>query len=253
MSAQFRLVSACLEDIRIRADIQGLDDRHPTAELLRFFNESAQQLQLRKVNLGFEGYLTGTAPASLSVTAPVTGETYTEESWPLDASHIHSVHVLATTGLWVPLKPISIAGIRDYQVTQSSSFYGTQGMPLAFALRQAPFGAASVETVGKIVIVPKPTVVRQFRIFYLQNWADIADTATFNGMSGDIEWIIWDCVAKISAKDNDSQSTYSIATIERDRIEKMFASSVPRTQMGSSIEPRRATDDDFYDLIPRAL
>lgn len=254
MSAQFRLVSAILADVQYRADIQGEDDRHPTANLLRLFNESAQQLRTRKANLGFDGYLTGTSPANLSTTAPIATETYTEENWPLDASNIYGVHVLATDGTWFPLKPISLSGIRDYQLsTNYSIFSGYQGLPAAFALRLAPLGVSAVETVGKIVIVPKPTTARSFRIMYLSNHVDMVATDTFNGMAGDIEWIIWDMTAKISARDNDSANTYKIAQIERDRIEKVFAENVPRTQMGSSEEPRRADEEDFYNGYPRAL
>jgi hypothetical protein len=254
MSAQFRLVSAIMDDILYRADIQGMTDRHPTANILRMVNESVQQLRVRKANLGFDGFLTGTTPAALSLTAPVTGETYTEENWPLDAANIYGVHVQVETDLWLPLKPISLAGIRDYQRPQSNyGLVGRQGLPRAFALREAPIGITSTETVGKIVIVPKPTIARNFRIFYLKNAVDLASSDTFNGMAGDIEWIIWDVVAKISCRDNDSANTYQISIRERDRIEKVMAENVPRTQMGSSEEPRRADEDDYDNWYPRAL
>lgn len=247
MAAQFRLVSAILADAAYRADIEGQVDRHPAANQLRLFNESVQQLRLRMSNLGFEGFLKGTSPAALGITPVVTGETYSEENWPVDAANIYAVHVLFETGLWLPLKPISLAGIRDYQRQGlRGATLSQRAAPAAFALREAPLGVATVETPGKIVLVPTPTVARQFRIFYLQNWADVADTATFNAQDGFIEWIIWDMVVKYSARDNDSNQTYKIAVIERERVEQELAKMIPRTQMGSSEEPRRA-DDDGYD------
>lgn len=254
MANQFRLVSDIIADAEYRADVLGQADRHPTANKTRLFNESVQQLRTRLTNLGYEYFLYGTTPAALSTTAAATGETYSEENWPKDAQRIYGVHVLFQTGLWLPLKPISLSGIRDYQFTRNHwASFGVQGQePCAFALREAPLGVTTTETVGKIIIVPKPTVARSFRIWYLQNWEDVATTATFNGQAGHIEWIIWDMVIKFSARDNDSNETYRIATIERDRIEKLLASEAPHTQMSSSEEPRRA-DDEYYNVGPRAL
>lgn len=248
MAGQFRLVSAILDDTAYRADVQGMDDRHPLLNRLRLFNESVQQLRLRMSNLGFEGFLKGTAPAALGIVPSVTGETFSEENWPSDAANIYAVHVLFETGLWVPLKPISLAGIRDYQrLGVWGTSLSTRSSPAAFALREAPLGVLTVETAGKIILVPTPAIARTFRIFYLQNWADVADTATFNGQDGFIEWIIWDGVVKLSARDNDSSATYGIALQERGRIEQELAKMIPRTQMGSSEEPRRADDDEGFN------
>lgn len=248
MASQFRVVSSILDDAAYRADIQGMLDRHPLANQLRLFNESVQQLRLRMSNLGFEGFLAGTSPTALSLTAAATGETYSEEIWPADACNIYAVHVLFETNLWIPLKPISLAGIRDYQRQGPLGVsLNVRAAPAAFALRQAPLGVVAVETAGKIIMVPLPTVARQFRIFYLQNWTDALSTDTFNGFDGFIEWIIWDMVVKYSARDNDSNQTYQIATLERARIELELGKMVPRTQMGSSEEPRRADDDDGYN------
>lgn len=254
MSNQYRLVSAILDDVSYRADIQGQLDRHPTVNLLRLFNESVQQLRVRKVNLGFEGYLTHTAPAALKVTPVVAGETYSEEDWPKDACNIYGVHVLFETGLWLPLKPISFSGVRDYQRNGAyGSAFSTNSTPRAYALRQAPLNTTSSETVGAICITPLPNVARQFQIFYLQSWPDAASTDTFNGFAGDIEWIIWDMVAKISCRDNDSSETYQISVAERQRIEMVFQSSVPRTNIGVSIEPRRADDYGYDEWAIRAI
>ena len=256
MASQFRLVSAIVADVRYRADIQGQLDRHTDANLVRLFNESVQQLRTRLVNLGYEGLLKATTPAALSTTAAATGETFSEESWPIDAQRIYGVHVLFQTSLWLPLRPITISDIRDFQLSkQPWAVFGVGGTePAAFALREAPLGAAAVETVGKLIIVPKPTVARSFRIWYLQNWTDLALTDTFNGMSGHIEWIIWDIVIKVSARDNDSNETHAIAQAERAHVEGLLAADAPRTQMAASVEPRRADEDELWDnYSPRAL
>jgi len=252
MAGQFRLVSEILADAAYRADIEGQDDRHPAANQLRLFNESAQQLRTRLSNMGFEWFLKRSTTATLSITAAVTGETYSEQDWPIDAQQIYGVHVRFQPDLWLPLRPISLGGIRDFQRSRpgGSLFSSIQSNdPRAFALREAPLGVTTVETAGKILILPLPVTARDFCIFYLQNWADVATTAEFSGHAGWIEWIIWDMVIKYSARDNDSAETHKIATIERQRVEDVMAQQAPRTQAGEAEEPRRA-DDVFDDYGP---
>lgn len=249
MAAQFRLVSDIIADVRYRADIQGQDDRHPDANLLRFFNESAQQLRLELTNMGFEWFLKGTAPASLSTTAAATGETYSEESWPIDAARIYGLHVLVANDLWWPLSPGTLSDIRDHQRNGwRSPLWSNVGSdcPRMFALREAPLGVVTVETAGKIIIAPRPTLTKQFRIFYLQNWADAASTDRYSGHEGFIEWIVWDMTVKVAARDNDTNKTYQIAVRERTEVLRRIAAAAPRTQQVSSQVPRRA-DGDYHD------
>jgi hypothetical protein len=245
MSNQFKLVSAIIADVRYQADIEGLDDRHPTANLLRSFNDSAQKLRTKLTDWGYDHFLVPTSTATLPIVPAATGETYAEIDWPKDAARIYQIHVQFETNLWLPLKPISLSGIRDYQQTYRGRLGVSQG-PAAFALRQAPFGAAAVETVGKIMLVPVPQVARNYRMFYLPNWSDLGVNDTFNGHEGHIQWIVYDMVVKIAVRDNDSSATYGMAMQERANIEQMLAKSAPRTQSASSQEPRR-DDGEGYD------
>lgn len=243
MSQQFQLVSAILAELQYRADIQGQDDRHPPANLLRSFNDSAQKLRTKLTDMGFEYWLTYTAPQALGTTVQATGETFTEESWPIDAARIYGVHVLVQAGCWQPLKPITLQGIRDYQGNPGGfSFFGSgaSGIPQCFALRLAPFGAAAVETVGKIVLVPAPTVARQYRLIYLPVFAPLVTTDTFNALESHVEWILWDMCVKVAARDNDARGTAAIAMKERELLEETFSRMAQRTQMAASMEPRRA-------------
>lgn len=244
MAQQFQLVSAVIAELQYRADIQGQDARHPPANLLRSFNDSAQKLRTKLTDMGYEWWLTLSAPAGLSIIAAATGETFSEESWPVDAARIYGVHVLTQANLWVPLQPISIQGIRDYQgnVNQIGfgGFAGASGVPRCFALRLAPFGAGSVETAGKIILVPLPTVARQFRIVYLPVFAPLGTTDTFNANESHIEWILWDMCVKVAARDNDMRGTAQVAFTERENLEKMFSKMALRTQMAAAMEPRRA-------------
>ena len=128
MANQFRLVQSIIDDAVYRADVQGQDDRHPAANRLQFFNESAQQLRTRLTNLGYEWFLRRTATAQLPIVPALTGETYAEINWPSDTQRVYGIHVLFMPGLWLPLRPISISGIRDYQFARNPwARFGIQG------------------------------------------------------------------------------------------------------------------------------
>lgn len=241
MTAQFQIVSDILTRVRRQADIEGQTDRHSDAALLTQFNASAGELRVRLSNLGFDWFLERTS-GTLPTTAADTGETYAEIDWPIDAMRIYRVDVLFQTGLWLSLKPATTGGLRDFQLWHQ--FWDTYGIPAdgpaLFALRKAPFGAAAVETVGKIMVAPVPRTARTYALFYLKNWSDLESTDTFNGHASFIEWIVQDMVVKISERDNDSNMTFAIAAAERDRLEKLFASEAPKTQLVGADVPRRA-------------
>lgn len=255
MSGNFQLVSDLIAEVQYRGDIQGQDDRHPSADLLRSFNDSARKLISTLTDMGYEWFLTSTAAQALSTTPFATGETYSEEDWPIAAARIYQIWVLYQTGFWRHLKPISLSGIRDYQLrpTVSLSSFGVFG-PLAYALRLAPFAAGSTETVGKILIVPLPTVPLQFKIHYLPHYQPLGLTDKFAGGEAFQEYIVWDMIVKIASRDNDTAETYKIAVTERDRVISAMAKAAPRTQNTELEEPRN-TDfcDDGLRFGPREL
>jgi hypothetical protein len=245
MASQFRLVSAIINDVRIRADIEGQTDRHPDAQLIRWVNESIQMLRSLLTDMGFEYFLTATSPGDLSTTAAATGETYSEQDWPKDAARIYGVDVLASDGFWVKLRPISMSQIRHFQYAG----YGYSGpgfagdCPAAYALRLAPFGSTSTETVGKIAIVPLPRVSRKFRIWYLSNWEDLASSSTFNGHEGWVEWVVNDVCVKVATRDQEPTDDF---LRRRAELEMIFGKSAPRANSGGPITPVRADGDYAY-------
>ena len=209
---------------------------------------SAGELRLRLSNLGFDWFLERNTTAALPTTAAVSGETYAEIDWPITAQRIYGVHVLFQPDLWLPLTPTNVSGLRDYQGRHSHwSDYGISGRePRAFALRKAPFGAAAVETVGKIMIVPIPQTARSYTIWYLANFAPLVASDTFNGHASFAEWIVQDMVVKYSEGDEDVNETHGIAFAERLRLETLFAAEAPKTQLAGTLPPRLA-DDDWDD------
>lgn len=246
MAGQFQLVSAIIARAARQADILGQDDRWTPAEQLSQFNASAGELRLRLSNLGFDWFLERTS-AALPIVAAATGETYAEIDWPIRAQRIYGIHVLFAADRWLPLRPTTISGLRDYQ--NGRSLWPEYGIgpnePKAFALRKAPFGASAVETVGKIMITPVPRTARTYALWYLENFAPMLTTDTFNGHASFVEWIVQDMVVKYSEGDNNSNETHRIAFEERARLEAIFAAEAPKTQLSETIQPRNVDDDDW--------
>jgi|SRR5690606_11593999 len=252
MTQQFKLVSDLITRARRQAGIFGQEDRHTDEELLEQFNASAGELRVRLTNLGFEWFLERTETLTLPTAPAYTGETYAEVDWPIAAQRIYRIDVLFQTGLWLPLRATSISGIRDYQLF--TNFWDVPGIsdgPCAFALRKAPFNTTSSESAGKIMIAPVPRTARSYAIFYLANFADMASTDVYNGHANFAEWIVQDMVCKVSEVDNDSNETYQIASIERKRLETLFAEEAPKTQLAHAQIPRpinTAGDWDDYGI-----
>ncbi len=244
MAGQFQLVSAIMARAARQADILGQDDRWPAAEQLAQFNASAGEMRLRLSNLGFDWFLERTT-GTLSTTAAASGETYSEIDWPVRAQRIYGIDVQFQSDLWLPLRPTRVSGLRDYQRCRSlwPEFGIGDGEPRAFALKKAPFGALTTETVGKIMIVPLPRVARTYALWYLENFEPLASTTTFNGHASFVEWIVQDMVVKYSEGDNDSNETHAIAFAERARLEELFAAEAPKTQLVGTEAPRRMDDD----------
>ncbi len=248
MAGQFQLVSAIIARAARQADILGQDDRWTAAEQLSQFNASAGELRLRLSNLGFDWFLERSTTAALPTTPAVAGETYAKIDWPIRAQRIYAVRVQFQSDLWLPLKPTNIAGLDDYQRARGRSAWDDYGLPpgspRAFALKRAPFGVTSVETAGEILITPIPRGALNYTLVYLENFAPMIATDTFNGHASFVEWIVQDMVCKYSEGDNNVNETFHIAQLERDRLEALFAAEAPKTQNTETRAPRRIDDDD---------
>lgn len=248
MAGQFQLVSAIIARAARQADILGQDERWTPAEQLAQFNASAGELRLRLTNLGFDWFLeriSGTLPT----VAAVTGETYAVIDWPIRAQRIYAVRVLYGSDVgWLPLTVTNIAGLDDHYARRGAwSSYGLgPNEPRAFALKRAPFGVTNVETVGQILITPIPRVARTYSIFYLENFAPMATTDTFNGHASFVEWIVQDMVVKYSEGDNNVNDTLATALGERARLEELFAAEAPKTQLTGTLQPRFVDEDDCF-------
>jgi hypothetical protein len=252
---QFRALSAIEADIQYRYSIAGVTARHSSGvagRIRQLFNVSWQELR-ELVALESDGsYLVGTAPAPLPTTATVTGETYAEVDWPVDAIGVYGVRVqLQTGGRWYPLKRIPWAAYQDFQYASVLNAFTQQPGPIGYTARMLPDGSGATEVAGKVMITPVPRG-GQYRIWYLQAWAEkTANTDTFPGHAAFIEWAILNTCIKMLSPDADSQRAYTMWDRERAKCEARIQARARRLDDGLALEPRDARGDGYDGSLYR--
>jgi hypothetical protein len=230
-----RLVSELIQDLRERADIEGMTVRHPDTSLRRYLTQSLRSLRAMLTRAGADVFLEGTVPANLPTSAPVLGEQYVEVAWPTGAVSIHGIDILAGTDRWWPLKPVSFADRRDAQLLG--------GPPRAFCIQTVPKTAQSPTiTAGRILIFPLDTTGYTHRVWYLPEFPElVSDSHAVHGFEGDwLEWAVWDATIKVAAKDDDSQNVDQIALRERAMLQERITTNINRVQRAGPVSPRRA-------------
>jgi hypothetical protein len=236
-----RTLTLLRDDLRDRADVQGMTVRHTDAELNRYLLQSARGLRAWLTSAGFSGFLEGTSPTALPTSPPTTGEAFLEVAWPSDAISIHGVDVNTgptTTGKWYELDAIQFAKRRDY-----SGLVGCQ--PEAFLIRTLPKETpAATLSAGAIQIYPLSTLGLTYRIWYLPELPELTtDAHVFQGFDGDwIEWILWDAAIKVLYKDLDDAADSEgdqRANRERGIVQQRILANINRTQRSGPVTLRR--------------
>ena len=264
MTYQFRTMLELEGDITYRFSIAGVTNRHSTGtsgRIRQLINVSIQEFR-ELIALGADGaYLKASEPAtfaSVSATSPaVTGETYAELDWPLDAVGVYGVRVQLTSGgRWYPLKRIPFAAYQDYQLSGLLSL-PAQGDPIGYTTRELPKGGdadPTVETVGKVMITPVPTR-GSFRLWYLQAWApQTADGAKFFGLAQGQEWVILNTIMKMATPDNEGSSFFTKVEKQLARVEARITARAQKLEAGDALEPRDARWDGLGpDIYPGEL
>jgi hypothetical protein len=223
-----------MQELRERADIEGMETRHPDASLMRYLTQSARSYRAMLSRAGFEGFLQATDPAALPTAPPTTGEQFLEINWPDTAVSVHGVDVLQGSDRWYPLDPIDFNERRDY--------IHRPGPPRCFFVRAIPTTTpASTLTAGKIQIFPLNTQGLTHRVWYLAVFPELTDPGdVVDGFDGDAhEWILWDATIKIAAKDDDAQNVDQIALRERALIQERVTTNYNRVQRAGATSPRR--------------
>lgn len=200
--------------------------RHTNADINGMINRSWQDLRsFVCANCGglAEAYLKATTPTTMTV-GPLSGYSFGTIPLPADCVEIHGIDLNVTTNDVRSLEPVSWKDRNLYRDLWGSG----NGIPMGFSIYNIGVEAAAAVTAGVIAILPAPDRGYTYSIWYVPKWTDVAnDTDVFDGVAGWENWVVWDCVVKLAAADNDMQNVAQIAMNERqaaqDRIQAQAA------------------------------
>ena len=239
-----RNVTRILGDIRYLGDCEGLTARHPDADILRRVNASIRSLRAFVTTRGLPYFLTSTTAATLAGTQ-VTGETYSEIPFPATAVQIHGVDVASgtATGDWRPLAPISWAQRRN----AGGIYPALYGSPCEFAVRAIPQGDGTTGTTpGTIVLFPAASS-GQYKVWFLSDWVDLVNpTDVFLGLPDWHDWVVWDVVLALAARDDDQHETAGLAMAKKAELERRIVETAQRVVSAGPLRPRRARGRGLY-------
>lgn len=224
-----RTMGALLNRCAKEADIvlgSGSTDRHETTDAALYINDSYRAYLTLLTTRGFDFALTETALASLPTSRADTNEQYSLVDWPSGAILIKRVDVYSD-GEWHELDR------RDWTTLRSEWRSGANGgarRPVVYAPKSHGTVSAATFTAGKIALAPFSSNGK-YKITYQAEWADIAAASTtslflFADELG-AQWVVWDFVAKVAARDRDSKKRYEIAVRERQHCEELIGQFTP--------------------------
>lgn len=221
-----RTLAQLVSDVALRCDVDGYTARHPTANIRRLVIESYQRLRDWMTSNGSQRFVVG--PITLDATGAGIEQLGYAVKIPLvrtvpvqpSGIEVHYYERLSLVeaqidGRWRELRPVSTPELRDYYQS-----YSTSSLPEAWAYEGASAEATSSGAYCVIIAPAFDPTTLPVRIYGVTDTtlADSDSTSLTLDAPG-FEWIIWDSVIKISARDNDSQGTFAIANQERAKQE----------------------------------
>lgn len=235
------------DEIRYRADIQTMLARHPNADLTRAINQSIQRLR-EKVSQKSRMFLASTL-GSCTV-GPLAGYSFGTIPWPATAVRIY--------GIDVTYQANDIRTLEYIQWNERNDFrdaYGTNnGIPVAFTTYNIGTESTNTIAAGNIAIFPAASSTYAYAIWFLPVFVDlVTGTDVWNGVDGWEEWVVWDVVKKVTARDNDMANCYAIASAEQDKVwldvEKAAGSiqrAMPARRNDMAARQRNNRSQSFY-------
>ena len=189
-------------DVQDQADVAGLTTRHTASLLTRRINQSIQRFRDRLSASGCNHFL-------VSVTKTVSGGA--TSPYPFYALDLSGENPSIVRTYAVDLIVNGQTKTLIHVPFQERTKWGTEnsaGEPVAWANYQT----------AKVAIMPAPSSAYSAVVWYLPGLPDLAlDADTFDGVAGWEEYIVWDVVASVAVRD---QNTHSYALVEstRDRL-----------------------------------
>jgi hypothetical protein len=211
---------AKLADITLGSDSTA---RHENSDAILWMNDSYRSMLSLLVKEGFDFGLAETAQAYLPTSRADTNEQYSLVDWPSGAILIKRVDVYSD-GQWWELSR------RDWTSLRSEwrSSAATARRPVVFAPKSHGTVSTTTFTAGKIALAPFSSN-GSYKITYQPEWSDIS-TGTHLFLFPDencVQWVLWDFVVKISARDRDNKKRHATAVMAKKEAEDAIGSFVP--------------------------
>ena len=207
-------------DVRTKGDFGGATVRHTDTQLNRYINQSIQAFRERISDDGSQHYLVS-ATGTLGV-----GPTSPYPFYQLDLSGV-SPALVRTYGIDITFSGGRVVTL-DHVPFDQRAKYGTTnqgGTPQAWA---------HINT-DQVAILPASNTAYTYVVWYLPKFTDLsADGDTFDGVAGWEEWVVWDVVAQVIARDQFPQA-FAIAEARRAEVEaRVIRGATKVTQAGGA-------------------
>ncbi|HEX6275786.1 MAG TPA: hypothetical protein VFZ53_22245, partial [Polyangiaceae bacterium] len=228
-------LSTLRSDVRFKADIGGATVRHTDAQLTRLINQSIQMFRERISDEGSTHYL-----VPYSGTLGI-GPTSPYAFYQLDLSSGPSPALVRTYGIDVTIDGVVCK--LEHVPFEARNDYGT----IPGGSRPSAWCHFRTDQVG---ILPASSAAYPFTVWYLPKFTDLsADADTFDGVAGWEEWVVWDVVCQVIARDQFPQA-YAIAEQRRAEVEqRVIRGATKVTQAGGAHVGR----DSFGSKLPHFL
>ena len=198
-------LSVLRSDVRFKADVGGATVRHTDAQLNRLINQSIQMFRERISDEGSTHYLVASSGTLTE------GTTSPYPFFVLDLSAL-SPALVRTYGIDVTFDGGRVETLSHVPFEDRAKYGTTQegGRPFAWAHFRT----------DQVAILPAPNGSYPYTVWYLPKFTDLsADGDTFDGVAGWEEWVVWDVVCQVIARDQFPQA-FAIAEARRAEIEQ---------------------------------
>jgi hypothetical protein len=190
------------QDISDQCDITvGNAARYTPTHLNRLINQSIQRFREKLSSEGCQHYLVSTSSAL------GTGATSPYPFYSLDLSAV-TPSIVRVYGLDLTVTSNDIRTLPYVDFAERDKYGAQSGTPMAWS----NFGTR------KIAIFPPSSTAYTYVVWYLPVLADLSsDADTFDGVAGWEDFIVWDVVCRLIAKDNYA-TQYQLALNQCDRL-----------------------------------
>lgn len=229
--------NTCIKEADITIG-SGTTNRHETDDVNVYINDSHRAMMTMLTNRGFDFYLTETALAALPTSRADTNEQYSLVDWPSGSTLIKRVDVYSSN-TWHELHRRDWTQLRHE--CHSSSSNATR--PLVYAPKSQGTVSGATFTAGKIALAPFSSNGK-YKITYQPEWTNITDTTHLFLYPDETcaQWVVWDFVIKVSARDNNAKKRYAIAVERQLKCEQAIGHFIPNIVQTGPMTVTRSAD-----------